>query len=863
LKRFIFLLFLAALPFTWAAAQGDAPVRVAISGVNPSAFPRVIVTVNVTDAQGQPLLGLGAGDFRIGGTFGAQAALTEVVNVSDDNLPIAAVLAIDVSDSMAGTPLTRAKDAALAFIDALRPEDQVAVVVYGSLAQVVQDYTTDRDRLRAVIDALQPVGRTALYQGAYEAVLLAAASPLPRRAVILLGDGAEFGGRSRVGREAALGEAIRRGVPVYTIGLGFGADRSYLEELSNGTNAQFFESPTPEALLDIYRGLAARFRSQYVLTLDAFIPGDGTIYTLEVEAFTVQGSGGTQASFRAPINTPIIRFVGVPPLPITQPTTIMVDVLADQALEAITLDVPDGQGAQGTPTETPFAIEIDPLRLMPGVQIFTVTVRDVDGDVGTSSFSITVDAAIGLTQTETARPTATLTPSATTTFTPSPTFTPSATATLTPSPTFTPSLTPTATQTPTITPDLRATAESLAVTQTSVAVVATAAQVATDEARQAVIGTQVAATQGAGTRIAQATAAMGATIAQATQAQATQAALSSQFATEAAGTQAAETLIAVATQDAITQQLQTQAAATQAEQTRVAQAATATSAQATQVQATANTVATATSAQATQAQATANTVATATSAQATQIQATANTVATATSAQITQVVVETQAAITATAATQAALQTQAVATDLAEGATARAQEVAEETAVVLLATDAANASATAAVQTQAASALATASAGTLTANLAATAVVETQIAEAQATAAAATALAQTQIANATNAAIVMATQAAEGTQFAATQVAVATGTAQAEQLTATAQAFATQTAAAQATDAQATARILTLTPPPTPVLIEAQADNPPSIGDLLPLLCIIGVVSGALGVMFILLSRNRRRRRTR
>ena len=92
--RLLSFLFLVALPFTWAAAQGDAPVRVAISGVNPSAFPRVIATVNVTDAQGQPLLGLGAGDFVIGGTFGVQAALTEVVNVSDDNLPIAAVLAI-------------------------------------------------------------------------------------------------------------------------------------------------------------------------------------------------------------------------------------------------------------------------------------------------------------------------------------------------------------------------------------------------------------------------------------------------------------------------------------------------------------------------------------------------------------------------------------------------------------------------------------------------------------------------------------------------------------------------------------------------------------------------------------------------
>ncbi len=876
MKRFLLFLFLATLPFAWAAAQPESAVFVSISGVNPSEFPRVVATVNVTDAQGQPLLGLGAADFRLGGTFGVQAVLTQAVNVTDDDLPIATVLAIDVSDSMSGAPLARAKDAALAFIDGLRPDDQVALVVFGSLAQVVQDFTTDRDRLRAVIDALEPVGQTALYQGAYEAVRVAAASPLPRRAVILLGDGVEFGGRSVVGREAALAEAVARGVPVYTVGLGFGADRTYLEELSTGTNAQFYESPTPEALLDIYRGLATRFRSQYILTLDAFVPGDGTIYTLDIAAITPQSTASALASFRAPIPVPIIRFSGVPSLPVIQPFSVMVEVLADQPLAAITFDVPDGQSAQPTPTTNPFPIEIDPLRLMPGAQVYTVIAGDSDGDVGSGSFTIIVDPAIGLTQTETARPTATLTPSATATFTPSPTFTPSATATatatftLTPSPTFTASATATATQTPTVTPDLRATAEALAMTQTSVAAQATAVQVSTEQAQIALLGTQAASTQSAGTRIAQATQIQATQVAL-VQAAETQSAQATQI-QAALNAQATADLLATATSAEATQVQATQAqAALNAQATAdllaTATSAEATSVQATQVQAALDAQATATSVQATQVQAALDAQATATS-----VQATTN--AQATSAQLTQVVVATQAAFTATAATQAALQTQAVSTDIADGATARAQEAAEATSVALLSTQVANAQATAAVQTATANAQATAAAATRSADLAVTALVETQLANLQATAAAQTAVMQTQsavqtavaetrAADVTGTALALATQSEQQTQAASTLVAGATQTVQAAQLTLTANAFATQTAAAQATEAQATARILTLTPLPTPALVEAQADNPPSIGDLLPLVCIIAVIAGALAVMFVLLGGNRRRRRRR
>src|SRR5690606_33451533 len=111
-----------------------------------------------------------------------------------------------------------------------------------------------------------------------------------RRAVILLSDGAEYGGISSAPRGAALEEALERGVPVYTIGLGYGFDRTYLQSLAQGTLAQFSESPTPEELLAIYNNLAATLRSQYVVTLNVDIPADGTTYPLEVQVTTDAGT---------------------------------------------------------------------------------------------------------------------------------------------------------------------------------------------------------------------------------------------------------------------------------------------------------------------------------------------------------------------------------------------------------------------------------------------------------------------------------------------------------------------------------------------------------------------------------------------
>lgn len=386
LKKLLPILFLALFAVSTVVLQQEAAPRIEITGVNPTELPTVVVTVNVLDAVGQPARDLSAEDFAITGELAGRARIVAVQNVTDDNLPISVVLMLDVSSSMDGVPIERAREAARAFIDAIGDTDTVAIMTFGSSVELLQPYTDDSIEQNLAISELVAAGQTALYQGAFEAVAVAAESPTPRRAVILLSDGAEFGGVSQVAREAALEQARIRGVPVYTIGLGFGTDRSYLEELSTGTNARFVESPEPDQLLQIYTDLANLLRTQYVVTIEADLPLDGQEYDLGVQVTTDEGAVEATAILRAPIPIPIITLPALPPL--TEPTEIEVDIAADDEIERVVFQV--GEGEAQTDTEAPYTVLVDPFTREPGTYTLSVVASDVNGDVGRASGDLVV-----------------------------------------------------------------------------------------------------------------------------------------------------------------------------------------------------------------------------------------------------------------------------------------------------------------------------------------------------------------------------------------------------------------------------------------------------------------------------------------
>lgn len=376
------------IPSALALQTDRTPQRITITGVNPNDGRTVIVSANVTDATGQTIEGLDVDDFTLSGSWTqAGARIVSVESVTDDNLPLAVVLVIDTSSSMAGSPLAQTQAAARAFIEALAPDDTIAVVAFNDDPVLVQDYTTDRAVLLAALDNLPFGGRTSLYDAGALGVEVADRAPFPRRAVVLLSDGGEFGGASVQGRGAGRDAAALRGVPVYTIGLGFGTDRTYLQELSSASNGQFYESPQPADLAGIYAELAALFRSQYIITVESDAPLDGRLYSF---LLGVAPEGILAAStYRAPIPVPIVEITPSLSAPLSGPTTFTARIRADSALESVTADT----GAGPTALEDPYTLTIDPFTLPPGDYTLTVSATDAEGDTGTASLPFEVDAA--------------------------------------------------------------------------------------------------------------------------------------------------------------------------------------------------------------------------------------------------------------------------------------------------------------------------------------------------------------------------------------------------------------------------------------------------------------------------------------
>ena len=381
------LLLLSFVPAAIAFTQDTGPTgQFEITGVNPTELPLVRVTASVRDPFGQPITGLTKADFTLVGELAERAEIVSVTSVVDADLPISYVLVIDTSTSMDGAPIASAKEAARAFVESLGPGDPVALMTFASSVRLVLDFTTDRAAILSALDALTVGGQTYLYEGALAGVEKAAGAAAPRRLLVLLSDGGQYDTRHpqpTAPREAAAEAAARLGVPVYTVGLGFGTDRTFLQALADSTNARFVESPTPEELRAAFDSLAQSFRSQYEILIRADLPADGTTYTLGLQADTPFGALTDEASLRTPVPVPVVRAPVLLDEPISQPTEITVEVIADDGVAAVEVLL-DGAPVD-TLTAAPFTYTIDPLTMAPGPHTLAFVATDNDGDTGTAT----------------------------------------------------------------------------------------------------------------------------------------------------------------------------------------------------------------------------------------------------------------------------------------------------------------------------------------------------------------------------------------------------------------------------------------------------------------------------------------------
>jgi VWFA-related protein len=292
-----------------AGARAEGEIAVAVVSIDDSDFP-IVRVVLTADHLGRPVEAIDAEALRVS-EGGAQAEVRTIERAIDASAQLALVLALDTSGSVEGATLAEAQVAAAALLGSLAGGDAAAVLAFSSDVRLVEPLTTDSAAAIEAIDGLRAAGNTALYAAVGRASEIAAAAEAPRRAVVLLTDGRDFGGVSGVTRSESLASAAEAPVVFYAIGVGESVDRAYLEELAAGSGGRAFFAEGAADVGAIYAAIEERLRSQFVLEITSAADAGARERSLAIELTTAEASGLVELSYAS----------RRPPAPVPAPTT--------------------------------------------------------------------------------------------------------------------------------------------------------------------------------------------------------------------------------------------------------------------------------------------------------------------------------------------------------------------------------------------------------------------------------------------------------------------------------------------------------------------------------------------------------------
>lgn len=260
----------------------------------------VQLNVGVVDRQGRAITSLSQSNFVV---F-EDGVRRPIVSFEPTNAPFSLVLLLDMSGSTVNFR-QQLQAAALRFLDALAPEDRVAVIQFnGKGTKELSGFTTDRKDTAYAIGNAVGKGETYFYQALDYALKKLSQEGKRRKAIVTMTDGVDTELR-KIDRDAAatkaetnesaisaikpeahpkltaiLNDADRQGVTIFPLALPSGdskrlpfpnpvqiaiytAARARLETLANRTGGRLNEIARLDQLATLYAETAANLRSLY------------------------------------------------------------------------------------------------------------------------------------------------------------------------------------------------------------------------------------------------------------------------------------------------------------------------------------------------------------------------------------------------------------------------------------------------------------------------------------------------------------------------------------------------------------------------------------------------------------------------
>lgn len=292
LRLILWLILIATVSSSFAQQQKPQPADESPEDVIRVTTTLVNLPVSVMDRQGRFIADLKQDQFHL---F-EDGVEQQIAYFDSAEKPFTVALLLDVSDSTK-TKLKSIQDAAIAFIDQLRPADRLFIISFDKRISVLCEPTNDRAVLAAAIRRAESGGGTSLY-GAIDLVVNQRLNSIRgRKAVVLLTDGVDTTSSSAT-YESTLKAVSELDALIYSIqydtadaqtvqpdpliggrmGGGTGTSRGetfavayerarrYLQLLADNTGGRVFYADSGSSMKERFAKVAAELREQYSLS---------------------------------------------------------------------------------------------------------------------------------------------------------------------------------------------------------------------------------------------------------------------------------------------------------------------------------------------------------------------------------------------------------------------------------------------------------------------------------------------------------------------------------------------------------------------------------------------------------------------
>jgi Ca-activated chloride channel family protein len=221
----------------------------------------VSLRVSITDKEGRFESGLNQGAFAIY----EDGVRQEISFFSEQDAPVAVGVVLDVSGSMNGEKIMRAREALRHFIQTSHEDDVYFLIGFNDRPQLLLEGARGSEAMLARISGIEPRGNTALYEAIAFGLEQVKRSRLNKRALIVISDGEDNHSRLDSGdvkwmlREADL--------TIYTILIGPLRPRSnggaVMDGLASATGGKSYFPGNAEKMSEAFEQIALELRRQY------------------------------------------------------------------------------------------------------------------------------------------------------------------------------------------------------------------------------------------------------------------------------------------------------------------------------------------------------------------------------------------------------------------------------------------------------------------------------------------------------------------------------------------------------------------------------------------------------------------------